>query len=88
MENGFGNETRDETSVADASMVTALMVKNWYEKEQQAVDAFLEEKKYSFRKGRKASLTSVTGYYVGQQAGEKINLNQQLESSTSIKLLT
>jgi hypothetical protein len=65
--------------------ISALMVQNWHTSETQAVADFAAS--YSFRKSRNISVTSYTGYYDGKNAGNQINLNQQVKSN-SVKHLT
>jgi hypothetical protein len=65
--------------------ISALMVQNWHTSETKAVADFAAS--YSFRKSRNISVTSHTGYYDGKNAGNQINLNQQVKSN-SVKHLT
>lgn len=67
--------------------ISALMVQNWQHTEQKAVSDYIETQQYRFRTAKGIGITNATGYVKGKDAGDLINLSQQLHQD-SPKLLT
>lgn len=88
MQEGINNQADENTSVAGGSIVSALVVQNWYKEETQTVKTYLEQQKYSLRSSKGCFLRSATGYDAGQKAGSGISLNRQIQKSSSSRLLT
>lgn len=89
MEEGLKDETSENNSLSNGAKISALVVQDWFKEENKAVETFLQQKQYSFRKSQSGSISNATGYDAGQKAGESISLNQQLRNdSSSVKLLS
>ncbi|NEP44274.1 MAG: DUF2786 domain-containing protein [Okeania sp. SIO2H7] len=65
----------------------AIVVRSMFEKNDWAIQEYLNNEGFKVKTQRAEQISSELGYYYGYQAGDRVNLNQQQDSGSSIKKL-
>jgi len=85
LDNDFDTRMKTGLTAIDSQpAISALVVKNWYDQETEAIKKYIKNQKYSFKTAKNATVTSSTGYHHGMEAGNAISINQQISRSSNV----